>query len=73
MQDLIIVQYELSTNRRGKSLSLERLQYVSGEKNGDKCYMHYAVLVKDHARNENITLQVTLGVSDNGDQECWDQ
>lgn len=60
LHDLIMLAYQQSTGHRGNSLSLSRLEYVSGEKNGAKYCMHLDALVKDHERNENTPLKVTL-------------
>lgn len=60
LHDLIIIAYETSTNRRGSSLSLERLEYVSGAEHGGKYYMRLSVLVKEAALNETVPLTVTF-------------
>lgn len=64
LHDLIIMAYERSTKRPGKSLSLVRLQFAYDESSGEKSCMHYDILVKDHDQNELIPLHLTIGVND---------
>lgn len=74
MQDLIIAAYERSTKRRGKSLSLVRLQFAFDESNGAKSCTHYDALVKDHELNETIPLCLSIAVSNaNNEDTYWDR
>jgi len=62
-QDLIIIAYEACMHRRGNSLSLTKLEYVKGEKNGAKYSMHFHVLVKDLDLNESVPFTLTCTVN----------
>jgi len=64
LHDLIIIGFENSTKRPGKSLSLVRLQFAFDESSGEKSCMHYDILVKDHEQNDTIPLTLTIAVNE---------
>jgi len=64
LQDLIISAYETSTKRPGKSLSLRRLELVSGANNEEKCYLHYRVLVREAGHVETTILNLMFIAGD---------
>lgn len=62
LQDLIIIALERFSERRGRSYSLVRCQYVSDARLEEKCCMHFDALAKDLELGVNIPLRLTLSV-----------
>jgi len=71
LRDLITIVYERSISRRMKSLTLIRLEYVSGEDRDGKFFMHFVALVKDREAAESIPLRLTITAE--RDDTCSDQ
>jgi len=70
LRDLITIAYERCTNRRSNSLILARLEYVISEKQDEKCFMRFGVLVKEAEQNENVPLILTIIAETEEDASC---
>lgn len=71
LHDLITIAFEAFTNRPSNSLTLTRLEYVSGEKNGEKYSMRFAALVREADLPAGVP--ILLNITAEEDQSCLAQ
>jgi len=70
LRDLITIAYEACTSRRGSSLDLTRLEYASGERQGEKFCMRFDALVRAQDRSEPVRLKVTI-IAEPETEQCF--
>lgn len=72
LHDLIIISLERYTKAPGNSFVLTRLEYVSGENNDARSYMHFDAQVKELGRLGNIPLRLSIIVeTPPEDESCY--